>query len=625
MFVEPETGWTSTTTPNATLFDASGAAGDVFGSALAISGDANHILVGAPFVDEGPGRVSTFDMPAGGWTGTLSAPANLTASDSTSGFGVSVSISGNGSVAAIGTSPINEIGEAYVFTPCVSLDPRRFDFGNVLVGKASPPKTFTLSNSCPAVVTNIDISFFGDVAPFSQNNTCGSTLLGNDSCDINVTFTPSSAESFLAALLVNDSDTSSNQNATLAGTGVCGVSLAPGSFDFGNINVGNISPPTAFTLSNQCTTDVTGVAISFSGANSADFSQNNTCGGAIPAGASCTINVTFAPSTGSAESANLVVAENDPSSPQQATLTGTGVPLSGDFSITPTDAEPPTTPGSTTSATVSAGSSATYALSVKSLGRIQHNRRTERRLQRLQPAGWHKSQLRCESSNANLFRRHFDAHRQHFPAPRLHVARRYANPACGVAGHLSAGAIWNGVAAIVGKDPAPRGQVVAAAVCGMCNLARIKLRKDARDIGNRRGHVSDRGNGHGRRHHPHCQRHTRGPVDMSVCARPCPFQGSGTVSGRFGGGACSRSEPQHLNRRHAVADWHCVSGRNGSSEGGNLCCRRRRFCAEYRRVAHSSFLERDSASLFSRRAPLDFSSQTRCDKTPRLRTRQRPQ
>ena len=363
--------WGSTNTPDATLFDAAGAAGDAFGAALAISADARHILVGVPgeFVG-GPGHVSTFDMPEGGWNGTLSAPESLTASDSTREFGASLSIGDNGRVVAIGEFPQEQIGEAYVFTPCVSLNPQSFNFGNVLVGAASPPETFTLLNSCASEVTDIAIGFQdGGATVFSQNNNCRSILPGNAFCDIDVIFTPLAEEIFQDSLIVTDSDTfSSPQSAIVLGTGVCGISLVPGSFDFGNINAGSSSPPTAFTLSNQCTTDVTGVAISLSGANGGDFSQNNNCGGTIPAGSSCTINVTFAPTIGGAESATLVVVDNDPTSPQQATLTGTGVLPSGDFSITPTDAEPPTTSGSATSATVPSGSPATYAFSLKTPG-----------------------------------------------------------------------------------------------------------------------------------------------------------------------------------------------------------------------------------------------------------------
>ena len=247
VFVQPEdAAWTSTNTPNATLFDASGAAHDKFGSALAVSGDALHILVGVPTDISGPGQVSTFDMPDGGWTGTLSAPENLTASDSTTEFGISVSISDNGGVAAIGELPQNQIGEAYVFVPCVSLDPAGFDFGNVLVGKASPPETFTLSNGCAAPVTNVDIGFIGrDAADFSQNNTCGSSSFRQRFLRHQRNFHPFvRTEIFFDALEVNDSDTSSNpQSSVLLGNGVCGVSLAPGSFDFGSVNVGNSSPP----------------------------------------------------------------------------------------------------------------------------------------------------------------------------------------------------------------------------------------------------------------------------------------------------------------------------------------------------------------------------------------------
>ena len=365
VFTSDDSNWVTTGTPNATLFDGQGQSGDDFAGSVAVSGNGAHILIGAP----SQLRVSEFDRPLLGWGGTFSSPVTLLPNDSVDDFefGTAESLSKDGSVAVLGGESFSHPGEAYVFTPCISLSPKSFDFGNIIVGATSTPETFTLTNSCENPVGNIEATFSGlNSDEFSQTNTCSGVVFGNTSCDINVVFSPVAVSSLseLAELdVTNDDSSSSPQTANLDGTGVCGVTLSPGSFDFGTINVGSSSSSQNFQLSNQCDAFVTGVAISFSGANAADFSSTDTCGGSIPPTNFCTISVTFTPSTGAAENATLSVAENDPSSPQQATLTGTGLG-SSDFSIAPTAASPPSTSGSTSSATVVAGASASYTLTL---------------------------------------------------------------------------------------------------------------------------------------------------------------------------------------------------------------------------------------------------------------------
>jgi hypothetical protein len=115
VYVKPSTGWTSTSTPTATLSDPAGQQNDYFGNSIAISG--RTILSGD--YDASPpaaGPVYVFVRPTLGWsststpTQTLSDPAPLT-SDS---FGVSVAISGN--TAIVGAySASSLVGDAYVY------------------------------------------------------------------------------------------------------------------------------------------------------------------------------------------------------------------------------------------------------------------------------------------------------------------------------------------------------------------------------------------------------------------------------------------------------------------------------------------------------------------------------
>jgi hypothetical protein len=67
---------------------------------------------------------------------------------------------------------------------------------------------------------------------------------------------------------------------------------------------------------------VTGISVSVTGTNAADFKQTNNCGTSLAGNSSCAINVTFTPSTYKSESATLTV--TDSAGTQTSSLTGTG-------------------------------------------------------------------------------------------------------------------------------------------------------------------------------------------------------------------------------------------------------------------------------------------------------------
>jgi hypothetical protein len=108
------------------------------------------------------------------------------------------------------------------------------------------------------------------------------------------------------------------------------VVVSPASLDFGTQLVGAATSPQTVTLTNNNATAlaITSIAVVATAppAAATDFAiaPGGTCNASLPAGMSCTVNVTFTPSVASAESAKLVFTDGDPSSPQFATLTGTG-------------------------------------------------------------------------------------------------------------------------------------------------------------------------------------------------------------------------------------------------------------------------------------------------------------
>lgn len=95
-------------------------------------------------------------------------------------------------------------------------------------------------------------------------------------------------------------------------------------FNFCDQPVGGSTPTQAFTVTNNTSASVTGLTISFTGSNTADFQNaSTTCGSSLSAGESCTINVDFAPTGTGTRSANLAATDSAGDS-ATAALSGTG-------------------------------------------------------------------------------------------------------------------------------------------------------------------------------------------------------------------------------------------------------------------------------------------------------------
>jgi hypothetical protein len=123
IFLRPASGWKTTSKFKAKLIASNGAAGDAFGfcqaGSICISSDGKTVVAGAPQISGGgAGKAYVFVEPATGWASTPAYNAELTASNGATGdlLGWSVSVSGNGSAAAVGALGVNSLtGAVYVF------------------------------------------------------------------------------------------------------------------------------------------------------------------------------------------------------------------------------------------------------------------------------------------------------------------------------------------------------------------------------------------------------------------------------------------------------------------------------------------------------------------------------
>jgi len=247
--------------------------------------------------------------------------------------------------------------------PIASLSPASLNFGSQLKGTTSAPLTETVTNTGTATLTissvNVVGANAGDFAKASDGCSGANVSPGN-SCAISVTFRPTATELRTATLSISDNASGSPHTVALSGTGTGtgpGVSLAPPSLSFGNQLVGTTSTSQTVTLTNSGTATLNISGVTLNSTNGAGFSRTNHCAATLGAGLSCTIDVTFTPIAAGSRTATLSISSDAPGSPHTVSLTGTGT----DFSLGVSS-------GSSTSATVNAGQTATFNLQLAPTG-----------------------------------------------------------------------------------------------------------------------------------------------------------------------------------------------------------------------------------------------------------------
>ena len=207
----------------------------------------------------------------------------------------------------------------------VSVTPKSLTFANQLVGTSSTTQPIAVKNNGAAATTTA-IAVSGD---FTQSNTCPvspATLAVGASCTVNVAFKPTATGVRNGTITVSHNLAGRPETVTLTGTGVApAVTLSATTVNFGNQGVGTSSAAQVIGLTNSGTATLNITSITITGANSGDFSQTNTCGISVAAGANCNINATFKPTATGARNASVSVADSAAGSPQTVALKGTGV------------------------------------------------------------------------------------------------------------------------------------------------------------------------------------------------------------------------------------------------------------------------------------------------------------
>jgi hypothetical protein len=200
-------------------------------------------------------------------------------------------------------------------------------FGGV-TDLASTQLKFNVANTGAATASSFSIQSLS--APFSQTSTCSFSLTNSQTCQITVTFAPTTAGPYTAPLQIDyDDGVTSNQSVkqTLTGTGLTPAVLAfsdgPGTYGYANTTTGQTTPHT-FVVTNSGQSAATSMSLSsISGTGfTVGTAATTPCGATLAASSTCNLLVNFAPTTaapvGTTDSTTLTMQYTDGVASQSA-------------------------------------------------------------------------------------------------------------------------------------------------------------------------------------------------------------------------------------------------------------------------------------------------------------------
>lgn len=199
-----------------------------------------------------------------------------------------------------------------------------FYFWNQVIG-TSATQSGTLTNVGQAPLSISSILYSGSM-DFVETNNCPiapATLAAGGSCIISVTYTPTVIANENGTISFIDNAQYSPQTAYVSGSSVsAGVPIVtPNTLTFPPTLIGQSSPPQTATLTNAGTGPL-GITNIYSYNN---FQQTNNCPSSLPAGASCTLTVTFTPTTQGSQYGYIWINNDSSNWSVQISGTGTGV------------------------------------------------------------------------------------------------------------------------------------------------------------------------------------------------------------------------------------------------------------------------------------------------------------
>lgn len=212
----------------------------------------------------------------------------------------------------------------------IVLTPLALTFPATTVNATAAAQNITVSNTSTTPLTLQTPTITGDF--HIAANTCASTLPPSTGCTVSITFTPTASGTRTSTFTITDG--AGTQTASLFGTGTTPATdaLSTQSLTFGSQQLTTSSSPQTITVTNSGDVALTLIAAQIT---TGDFSVVNACGNSLNAHATCSISVTFQPTTVGPATGTLTV--TDRYRTQTLSLTGTGVAPPG-VSLSPTTA-----------------------------------------------------------------------------------------------------------------------------------------------------------------------------------------------------------------------------------------------------------------------------------------------
>ena len=204
----------------------------------------------------------------------------------------------------------------------ITFAPTTLAFGTVAVGNSST-KTLTITNNQNKTL-NFTYSASGNYTAGGTGTTCGTSLTAGTKCTLAVTFTPLAKATINGVLTITDDAAFSPQEVALTGKSATGsaplLKITPASVSFTSQAVGTASAIKTVSVKNSSASSLTISSVTASG----DFTATG-CTGALAAGATCTLSLTFTPSISGSIKGAVTISDNATIDQQVFSVSGTAV------------------------------------------------------------------------------------------------------------------------------------------------------------------------------------------------------------------------------------------------------------------------------------------------------------
>ncbi len=195
----------------------------------------------------------------------------------------------------------------------------------LLFGTTVSVQTVTVQNLGTTNLTRLRFAVSGaNAADFSVASPtfggCTATLAGRRSCSVSVRFAPTASGVRTAALTVSSSDLAGPQSVSLTGGVTPAVTVSPvGPLTFSSaVNASSAAQTVTVTSTGNWPVSISSISV---GSN--QFAESNNCPASLAVNASCTVELTFTPTSAGAKSTTLTINAAAPATDKIVTLNGT--------------------------------------------------------------------------------------------------------------------------------------------------------------------------------------------------------------------------------------------------------------------------------------------------------------